>query len=710
MHKILVVNMNYMGDALLTTPALAALRSAHPEATIDTVVGDGAAASVLENNPDVDTIIVRRDRGSWGRLVQLYNILRIGRYQEVVILPPLPAYGIAAYMARTPVRAGLAGRGMDSLLTHKQTSCAVHMADRLLDTVRVPAEIRSERRGLKVAVNPQFIQKGQKLLKDNGVTGERPIVLLNVGATRKQKCWLPDRFASVIRELEGTDCVLVGAGPEDARFAEMVLAACGDKQPTNLIDKTSVMELAGVLSRSDLLISADSGSMHLASAVGTPVVALFGSTDPEITGPYNGLSSVILHKLPCSPCNNHPTCDGRFDCMKEITADEVVLAVRSLLREAKSVRNRTEALPLAIVNTSAAVTGQKRGVSSRIGPLVRTNAHRILIATKFRFIGDTLMAVPIFRKVRELWPSAYITLLTGKNARALLQHNPYLDEIIEFDPIGADRGTEPFSRLVSSLRTEKYDLCLTLNRSFHSALIPWLSGVRVRAGFDSEWRGVLLNRRVDYDREKSEIDCYFDVLKAVEPSVDGNPDLELWVSDEEREKAKSLIVEKIPESGRQGRLIGIQPGASMEGKRWPAARFAELAGRLLAEFPQDCIILVGGPDEVATSEEMLHDCDAQFRDRIWSFVGATNLRISLGLLSHLDLLIGNDTAILHAAVALGKPSVAMFGPTNPVKWGHYGQGDRVIAAAAGHMPSIDVDDVFEAVRSLTVDSLNPFPI
>jgi len=107
---------------------------------------------------------------------------------------------------------------------------------------------------------------------------------------------------------------------------------------------------------------------------------------------------------------------------------------------------------------------------------------------------------------------------------------------------------------------------------------------------------------------------------------------------------------------------------------------------------------------------MLHDCDAQFRDRIWSFVGATNLRISLGLLSHLDLLIGNDTAILHAAVALGKPSVAMFGPTNPVKWGHYGQGDRVIAAADGQMPSIEVDEVFEAVRSLSVDSLNPFPI
>jgi len=324
----------------------------------------------------------------------------------------------------------------------------------------------------------------------------------------------------------------------------------------------------------------------------------------------------------------------------------------------------------------------------------------MLIVTKFRCIGDTLVAVPIFRKVRELWPNAYITLLTGKNARALLQNNPHLNEIIEFDPIGSDRGSKPFSQLVAKLRAEKYDICLTLNRSFHSALIPWMSGVRVRAGFDSEWRGMMLNRRVEYDREKSEIECYFDVLKAVEPQVESSPDLELWVSGEERAKAEELIVKKIPEEQRRGRLIGIQPGASIEGKRWPVERFAELAARVLAEFPEDCIVLIGGPDEVQTSELMLSSCSAEAKARIWSFVGATNLRISLGLLSHLYTLIGNDTAIMHAAVALGKASVSMFGPTNAVKWGHYGKNDRVIASSDGQMESIGVDEVFESVKSV----------
>ena len=92
MRKILVVNMNYMGDALLTTPALAALRRAHPDAQIDTVVGAGAAADVLIGNPDLNQIIARTARGSWGRMSQIYRLLRDRQYTDAIIMPPLPAF------------------------------------------------------------------------------------------------------------------------------------------------------------------------------------------------------------------------------------------------------------------------------------------------------------------------------------------------------------------------------------------------------------------------------------------------------------------------------------------------------------------------------------------------------------------------------------------------------------------------------------------
>ena len=139
MRKFLVVNMNYMGDALLTTPAIAALRQAYPEACIDTVVGAGAAAEVLQNNPDLDTIIARTARGSWARVMQTYRLLRDGRYTDAVILPPLSAYAAAAWLARTPRRVGQSGRGMNRFLTELRQTRATHMADAMLDTMPIPS-------------------------------------------------------------------------------------------------------------------------------------------------------------------------------------------------------------------------------------------------------------------------------------------------------------------------------------------------------------------------------------------------------------------------------------------------------------------------------------------------------------------------------------------------------------------------------------------
>lgn len=714
MHKILVVNMNYMGDALLTTPAIAVLRNVHPEAQIDTVVGAGAAAQVLEGNPDIDSIFVRRDRGSWGRLVQLYSLLRAGRYHEVVILPPLPAYCIAAYLARTPVRVGLGAPGMAPLLTHGQHSNSLHMADRLLDTVRVPEAARPAARTLKVDLSQHEIERADSLLSGAGVVRGRSLIVFNVGATRPQKCWIPEQVAKVIQGLTESTCLLVGAGSEDLQFSRAVAEASGPAAPVNLVDRTTVKELAAILARADLLISADSGPMHLATAVGTPVIALFGSTDPACTGPYDDHSTVILHRLSCSPCNNHPTCDGRYDCMRQITADEVLFAVRAHLQMrpdptrvaltmAAGRRPESES-PRQLAN-GAVVALEEKARPGRVDSTIsrkrkRSGVGKVLIATKFRFIGDTLVAIPILRAARELWPDAQIALLTGKNARAMLQNNPYLDEIIEFDPTGSDRGTGPLTRLVGKLRRDRYDVSIALNRSFHSALIPWLSGVPLRAGFDSEGRGMLLNRKVGYDRDKSEIECYFDVLQAAEPSIKPDPTLELWVSTEEREEARRLIDTIMSGAESGGRVLGLQPGATIEGKRWPVERFAALADRLAAQYPKDKLVLVGGPDEVESAQVMMERVAPETRTRLWSFVGVCNLRLSLGVLTYLDMLIGNDTAIMHAAVALGRPTVALFGPTNPRKWGHYGKNDRVVAGAGGQMASIDVDSVFRAAQSV----------
>ncbi len=688
MRKFLVINMNYMGDALLTTPAIAALRQAFPEARIDTVVGTGAAVEVLAGNPDLDSIIARTARGSLGRVMQTFQLLREGRYTDAIILPPLPAYAAAAWLARTPRRVGLGGRGMNRFLTEMRQTHSVHMADTMRDTMPVPIDPNIPRR-LVVTVETEAWESAEKLLGETGLALEGPLLAVNVGATRPQKRWFAESFAQTLDLLADIPCVLVGAGAGDSALASEVLKLTRKSTPVNLVGRTGVKSLAAVLQRCSLLLSADSGPMHLATAVGTPSLALFGSTNPAVTGPFDSLSETIYKALPCAPCGNHPTCEGRYDCLRTITPEEVAAAARGLLR---SPRRSFVNLPVLTSKIPEIPSPSCAPLMQRAGKI-----QRILIVTKFRFIGDTLLAVPIFRAARAQWPEAHITLLTGKNARVLLQNNPYLDEIMEFDPYKSDKGTWAHLKLIKRLRHERYDLCLALNRSFHSALTPCLGGVRVRAGFCSEGRGPLLNCRVDYDREKSEISCYFDVLRAVAPEVAVNPALELWISEEERAQAQDRLAAAWPDEGRADlgnhAVVGFQPGASLERKRWDAARFAQVADALVSKNPGLRIALIGGPDEADAAREMLRECQPETSARMVSFAGSYDLRGSLALVSQLGLFVGNDTAIMHSAVALGVPTVALFGPTNPRKWGNYGPCHRVLESPDGCMASLPVEDV-----------------
>ena len=694
MRKFLVVNMNYMGDALLTTPAIAALRQTYPDARIDTVVGTGAAAEVLRGNPDLDDIIARTAPGSLGRVMQTFRLLREGRYTDAIILPPLPAYAAAAWLARTPRRVGLAGRGMNRFLTDLRQTRAVHMAEAMRDTMPVPANSHPSRR-LVVTVDNEAKEAAERLFAEAGAALDGSLLAVNVGATRPQKRWFAESFALTLDLLADIPCVLVGAGAEDAALASQVLQLTRKAKPINLVGRTEVKTLAAVLQRCDLLLSADSGPMHLATAVGTPSLALFGSTDPAVTGPFDLLSETLYKALPCAPCGNHPTCAGRYDCLRAITPEEVAAAARGLLRQSRSGLTHLPLAPSESVMVTEHVPSHScAALMERAGPI-----KRILIATKFRFIGDTLLAIPIFRAARAQWPDAHIALLTGKNARVLLQNNPYLNEIMEFDPYKSDKGTWAHLQLIGRLRRERFDLCLALNRSFHSALTPCLSGVRIRAGFCSEGRGPLLNCRVDYDREKSEIACYFDVLRAVAPDVPVNPALELWISESETRQAQERLRVVWPEETNGG-LIGFQPGASQVRKRWDASRFAQVADSLVQKDPSLRIALIGGPDEQDAAEEMRAFCRPETQARLVSFAGNCDLRGSLALVSQLNLFLGNDTAIMHSAVALGVPTVALFGPTNPRKWGNYGPCHRVLESPDGSMASLALEEVLAVSLSL----------
>jgi lipopolysaccharide heptosyltransferase II len=334
------------------------------------------------------------------------------------------------------------------------------------------------------------------------------------------------------------------------------------------------------------------------------------------------------------------------------------------------------------------MSNSERGIECQelSGPI-----RRILVATKYRFIGDTLLAIPLLRAVSQRWPDATVALMTGAKACELVKNSPYVHDVIEYDPYRAsDKGVSCYIGLVSRLRRCRFDLVIVCNRSFHSALTAALAGARNRIGWSGfEKRDSMLTHTVPYDPGAPEVESYLDLVRCVSPSADFDPRVELWISPDER----SAVRAKLP----NGHLIGIQPGASHPEKQWPADRFAELAIGLLDSDPGSTVVLLGGPEEKAAADAMLAAIEPGIRNRLVSVVGEMSLRETLGALTFMELFVAGDTAIRHAAMALDRPSVALFGPTSVRKWGNADPPRHVaLAARDGDLSSLSVDEVLSA--------------
>ncbi len=252
-----------------------------------------------------------------------------------------------------------------------------------------------------------------------------------------------------------------------------------------------------------------------------------------------------------------------------------------------------------------------------------------------------------------------------------------------------------FVRLMRALRqSDRPDLCLVANRSFQSALAAVLCGGRVRAGFASEGRGWLLTHRVPYAGDRREVECYLDILRAVAPAPEGepyDPSPRLWVTDAERARGAELL------AGREALgpvLVGLQPGASYAAKQWRLEGFAAVADALAGDGAG--IVFLGGPGE----EEAARACRRAMRAPAVDLTGATTLRETMGVLSHLALFVGNDTGVNHIAAALQVPTVALFGPTSARKWGNTGPKAAVLAAPGGEIARIEAGEVITAARRL----------
>jgi len=337
---LLVRAVNWLGDAVLTTPALGAVRAAFPRSRI-ALAAKPLVAELFRHHPDIDEILVYdkegRHAGAAGML-RMAGVLRRRNLDAAILFQNAFDAGLLAFLAGIPDRAGYATDGRRMLLSRAvpvtEEVLRLHHAEYYLHLVEGLGIPRPANPVMRLQVTGEERDAMSARLASLGVPKGSRILGINPGATYgSAKRWYPDRFAAVADTLSeewGASVALMGSVPEMPLAAE--IEAAMRRKPVNLAGRTTVRELMALLSLCGFLVTNDSGPMHIAAALGIPLVAIFGPTDWRATSPWTRKAKVVRVDVDCSPCMRRE-CDRGHECMLGVTSDMVVHAARDLFAE-----------------------------------------------------------------------------------------------------------------------------------------------------------------------------------------------------------------------------------------------------------------------------------------------------------------------------------------------------------------------------------------
>ena len=291
--------------------------------------------------------------------------------------------------------------------------------------------------------------------------------------------------------------------------------------------------------------------------------------------------------------------------------------------------------------------------------------QRILILQS-AFLGDVILTLPLLQTVKAHFPEAQVDFLAIPAAGNILETHRDITDLIIFDKRGRDRGAGSFLRLMRRLRRKRYDLALIPHRSIRSALLTAGAGITRRIGFDRSAGAFLFHQAIPYPAGVHEINRNLHLLTpfGVDPQQKVFPRIYFNEADD------SALAEwrRTNSIGENEALIAMAPGSVWATKRWIPEEFARLADRLADRYR---VVLVGGPADDAVITEI----QQQTKSRPLSAAGQLTPRQSALLIRGCRLLVSNDSAPMHLAVAVGTPVVAIFGATVPA-FGFYPYGDK----------------------------------
>ncbi|MCW5798207.1 MAG: glycosyltransferase family 9 protein [Nitrospira sp.] len=332
-RRILLIKPSSLGDIVHAMPALAALRERFPQADVTWLV-KRQWASLVEVIEGVDHVCAV-EQGLMGWLGRVPD-LRAARFDLVVDLQGLFRSGAMAWLTGCNRRIGFANAREGSPFFYTQRvavpTASMHAVDRYLLLAEALGAARPKAPRFDFIDRPEDRQSAEALLTAAGLSASSPWIAMNVSARWETKRWPPQQFADAADQLAaaGIPIVFMG-GPAERPETRAVMARMRTKA-VDLTGQTPVGLLPSLLRRAAVLVTNDSGPMHIAAAVGTPVVALFGPTDPVKTGPYGRGHVVLSNPIECRPCFRRECSRAvTLECLIGVTSVQVVRAVQQQL-------------------------------------------------------------------------------------------------------------------------------------------------------------------------------------------------------------------------------------------------------------------------------------------------------------------------------------------------------------------------------------------
>lgn len=339
-----------------------------------------------------------------------------------------------------------------------------------------------------------------------------------------------------------------------------------------------------------------------------------------------------------------------------------------------------------------------------------------ILIVKLSAIGDVVHTLPSLAALRRHFPDAHITWVIEEASADLIKNHPYLDRVIvshrkqwmvhskDIKKIGP--ALKEIRRFIAALREERYDMVIDFHGLFKSAMIVGMSGAKRKIGYNSlqELSGLFLNEKIYEDMEKHAVDRYLDLPRYLGAGIE-SPEFLIPLREENKRRVDILLKEHRIDGGKP--FVAVNPVAFWKTKLWEERKFADLCDRIVGELKTNVVFTGGKNDAVVERIQYMMNFSSA------NLTGKTSLRDLAYLYGLAPLVVTTDSGPMHIAAAMGTPTVALFGPTDPSRTGPYGEGHRVIRKdlhcspcfkkecdTVHCMKEITVDDVVEAVKEI----------